>query len=145
VFVVHHVAFSVSDLEASIGFYRGFGFEPGVVWAADDGSLRIAHLRLGGFTVELFCYAGNSGRVPVVGGVGNDLEVVGVKHLGLRVRSLEGAREYLVGAGFDPGTPIRVGRTGLEYFFVRDPDGIWLEIVRDDRGATPGVSPQPGE
>jgi catechol 2,3-dioxygenase-like lactoylglutathione lyase family enzyme len=64
--------------------------------------------------------------------VGNDLETVGVKHLALRVPSVREARATLEQTGAVVTDTAR-GRTGIDYFFVRDPDGIWVEIVQDDR------------
>jgi hypothetical protein len=29
---------------------------------------------------------------------------------------------------------IRIGRTGIRYFFIRDPDNFLLEILEDKRG-----------
>ena len=135
-FAAHHCALSVADLAASVGFYELLGFRVGHRWAAGDGSLEIVHLVLGGFVLELFAYADNAGAAPLELAVGNDLRALGVKHLALRVDSLEEARRELVARGVDPGAigPDTPGRTGLDYFFVRDPDGIWVEVVRDERG-----------
>jgi len=33
----------------------------------------------------------------------------------------------------DENTSITVGRTKVSYFFIKDPDGVWVEIVKDDR------------
>jgi glyoxylase I family protein len=137
VFAAHHCALSVADLPASVGFYEVFGFRLGHRWAAADGSLEIVHLVLGGFVLELFAYAGNAGGRRLELAAGNDLARRGVKHLALRVDSLAEARRELVARGIGAGEigPDTRGRTGLDYFFVRDPDGIWVEVVRDDRGS----------
>jgi catechol 2,3-dioxygenase-like lactoylglutathione lyase family enzyme len=123
-------------MAASVGFYEVLGFRVGHRWAAGDGALEIVHLVLGGFVLELFAYADNAGGAPLDLAAGNDLPARGVKHLALRVDSLAAARRELVRGGVDPGAigPDTRGRTGLDYFFVRDPDGIWVEVVRDERG-----------
>jgi catechol 2,3-dioxygenase-like lactoylglutathione lyase family enzyme len=133
VFSVHHGTLSVADLGRSIAFYSHFGFEPVTRWAAEDGSLEIVHLSLGGIILELFCYAANRSQESGRYGVGNDLEQVGVKHLALQVSSLRAAKALLADLGLPTGTEISHGRTEIDYFFVQDPDGLWLEIVEDHR------------
>ena len=132
-FSVHHCTLSVADLERAVSFYGVFGFEPITQWTADDESLRIVHLALGGVILELFCYAANNGVAGREYAVGNDLELVGVKHLALQVSSLHEAKALLADHGMSTGTEISHGRTGIDYFFVQDPDGLWLEIVEDHR------------
>jgi glyoxylase I family protein len=136
VFTAHHCALSVGDVSVSVAFYGLFGFRVGHRWVAGDGSLEIVHLVLGGFVLELFGYRHNGGRAALDPAVGGDLEERGVKHLALRVESLDAARRALLDGGVPPESigPTTHGRTGLDLFFVRDPDGLWLEIVRDERG-----------
>ena len=63
-----------------------------------------------------------------------DLPVVGTKHFGLRVDSIEAAKADLVSKGLvQPETQIINGRTGPKYFFIADPDGILVEIAEDTR------------
>jgi glyoxylase I family protein len=131
-FSVHHGTLSVADLDRSIAFYNQFGFEMVTRWAAEDGSLGIVQLSLGGIILEL-CYAANSSKVSGPHGVGNDLEEIGLKHLALRVSSLQAAKSLLAELDMPTGTEISHGRTGIDYFFVQDPDGLWLEIVEDHR------------
>jgi catechol 2,3-dioxygenase-like lactoylglutathione lyase family enzyme len=135
-FMAHHFTLSVSDLDRSVGFYERFGFQVGVSWRAPDGTLEIAHLVLGGFILELFCYAANAEERAVSLGIGNDLDRIGVKHLALRVASLKEARIELARSGVETMTEATRGRTGIDYFFVRDPDGLWVEVVEDHRGLT---------
>jgi glyoxylase I family protein len=48
--------------------------------------------------------------------------------------SVEQAKKELAAAGMAPAeVEIRQGRTGPKYFFIKDPDGILVEISQDDR------------
>jgi len=51
----------------------------------------------------------------------------------MRVASIEAAHLDMTRVGAAHRTEIKLGRTGLRYFFVRDPDGNYLELVQDDR------------
>lgn len=132
-FTPHHFTVSVSSIDKSTAFYETFGFRVMHTWRAEDGSLTIVHLILDAFILELFGFAQNAGQDPGRPSLGNDLDKVGVKHLALQVGSLADAKRALQDAGLNPGTEITKGRTGIEYFFVQDPDGLWLEIVEDHR------------
>lgn len=134
-FEFHHCALSVRDLGKSVDFYHCFGFQPVLIWKSPDEALHIAHLRLKeqDTILELFWYAKNACLPSEEQSVGNDLERVGVKHLALKVASLSEAKRFLSDHGLPQGSDIVHGRTGIDYFFVRDPDGLWLEIVEDHR------------
>jgi glyoxylase I family protein len=131
-FSFHHLALSVQDLSRSMTFYRALGFAEVHRYEAPDGSIAISHLALGSMILELFCYT--DVEVPAQPTtMGNDLPVAGIKHFGIAVESVRAAREVLVARGIDPECDIALGRTGIEYFFVQDPDGVWVELVQDDR------------
>ncbi len=130
---MHHVALSVSDLGTSIGFYAAFGFAPVYRWQAEDGSLAIAQLKLDGILLELFCFAASTPAPASSKQLASDLPRIGIKHFGLRVPDIGAALERLRAAGLAGDIQVMHGRTGINYFFIRDPDGILLEIVQDDR------------
>lgn len=133
-FSSHHVAVSVRNLETSRAFYEFFGFREVATWAADDGRLTIQHLALpDGFALELFAFATSTGADALELTPGNDLTALGVKHFGLRVSDIHAARAGVVERGFTDVTDVTRGRHPVDYFFVRDPDGNWLEIVQDER------------
>lgn len=47
---------------------------------------------------------------------------------------IEAALEDMKAKGYaNDDTKIRFVRTKLGYFFVQDPDGVWVEFVKDDR------------
>lgn len=137
-FRAHHTAISVRDLDATASFYAALGFRLCVQWQARDGSLTITHFGSpGGHFLEVFWYAKNAKLAPLDLALGNDLTAIGVKHLAFSVDDIRAAREELVGKGFATATPIQRGRTEMDYFFVRDPDGMWVEVTQDDREVGP--------
>lgn len=133
VFSFHHVALSVSDLERSAEFYAIFGFKPVVRWQADDASLRIWQLKNGSAMLELFCYAEPQDEALSARDLASDLPRLGIRHFGVRVDNLQSTLAELKQQGLADNVSITHGRTGIDYFFLRDPDGIFVEVVQDDR------------
>jgi glyoxylase I family protein len=132
-FVAHHVALSVRDLDTAMEFYGQFGYQLALQWEAKDGSLRIAHLvKSGTLMLELFHYSANDGASRAEREVGNDLAVVGVKHLAFAVPDVRQVHARMLDSG-QRVTDIVRGRTCIDYFFVCDPDGNWVEIAEDSR------------
>jgi glyoxylase I family protein len=131
---IHHVALSVTSRGTSIAFYEKLGFKQVHFWEAEDGSLSITHLRLGDFILELFCFKQPTPAPATIHATATDLPIIGTKHFGLRVDSIEVARKDLGSKGIvAEDMPINQGRTGPRYFFVEDPDGILVEIMEDKR------------
>ena len=130
----HHVALSVSNTEKSCDFYAKLGFHKIHEWTAEDKSLTITHLSLDGFVVELFCYKKSVPPPETIFNISTDLPVIGTKHFGLKVDSIADARERLFEQEIiGKDTQISNGRTGIKYFFIKDPDNILVEIVEDRR------------
>jgi glyoxylase I family protein len=137
-FAPHHIAVTVSDLEASKSFYRFFGFRLVAEWSKNDKSVTISHLRQdAGFVLELFRYAGDGTRPQPAFTPGNNLPETGVKHLAFTVPDLGRARAEIIAAGIGEVTPIARGRTLVDYFFVIDPDRMYVEVVSDARELDP--------
>jgi catechol 2,3-dioxygenase-like lactoylglutathione lyase family enzyme len=86
-----------------------------------------------GLILELFAYTANATTASVELGVGNDLTAVGLKHIAVQVEDLEVARAVLATNGYTSTTDNQRGRTQIDFFFVQDPDGLWVEVVRDVR------------
>lgn len=132
-FGFHHTSISVTDVDRSQDFYGKFGFREVHRWISDDGTLQIRHLSLNGYLLELFAYEDPRDDPDTRAGVGGNLDEVGVKHFALSVPLLEDAWDALSEAGIVAEADPQMGRTGIRFFFVRDPDGIWVEIVEDHR------------
>ncbi|RLL51067.1 glyoxalase/bleomycin resistance/dioxygenase family protein [Mariprofundus sp. EBB-1] len=132
-FSLHHVALSVTDLDASIAFYSTLHFQPVYHWQADDDSARIVHLKQGDLLLELFCFKNTSPAPLTSRDLASDLPRIGIKHFGLRVGDIHAALQQLQQLKLADNVQVMHGRTGIDYFFIKDPDGILLEIVQDDR------------
>lgn len=133
-FTYHHTAVSVIDLNVTIEFYSIFGFKEVARWVAPDNKLRIVHLKLGEFILELFNYT--EYKIPRSFGddLYQDLQQIGVRHLALRVENIEEIRKLLTKKDLcNYDTQIILGRTGIRYFFIQDPNKIFVEIVEDKR------------
>lgn len=134
---IHHVALSVTNRKKSVEFYSKLGFKQVHLWEADDKSLSITHLKLGDFILELFCYADFQPAPDSIHSTKTDLPIIGTKHFGLKVDSIEAALEDLATKGIvSKDIEITQGRTGPRYFFIPDPDGILVEIIEDKREFT---------
>lgn len=118
---LHHIAILCSERERSLHFYRALGF-----------TLRESHLRLErkdeilmlegyGMTLELFVITGNPARVT-------GPEAYGLRHLALKVERIEEVTKLLTEAGCSP-EPIRQDSfTNEKMTFVKDPDGLPIEL-----------------
>jgi catechol 2,3-dioxygenase-like lactoylglutathione lyase family enzyme len=96
--------------------------------------MSIVHLKLGSSFLEIFVYNKNQNQRPLKFEYGNNLEDIGVKHIALWTDDIEAALTDLKSKGLAKDeTKITFGRTKVSYLFIQDPDGVWVEIVKDDR------------
>lgn len=129
-FTTDHYAISVGDVDKSIAFYEKLEFSVIKDYHAEDGSVRIVQMKNGNFILEMFAYPDSEKLPDFVNTLGEDLKVKGAKHLGLQVQDVEKAACYLVESGLINEMPtICEGRLGRPYFFIKDPDGIFVEII----------------
>ncbi len=130
-FNIHHIAISVSNIQKAIEFYSLFGFKE--VASYQDENIEIKHLYLNGFILEVFFFKDYKKREIL--NLWEDLKILGVKHFALKVDDIEKARDFFIEKGIiSEDTKINKGRTGILYFFVKDPEGNFVEIVQDNRG-----------
>ncbi|NPA17492.1 VOC family protein [Persephonella sp.] len=129
-FSFHHTALSVSDMESTVEFYSYFGFREVASYSSQD--FTVKHLKLGDFILELFWFREHTKTEPLP--LWDDLKINGYRHIALRVEDIYAILDMLKKDGYaDRDTTIQRGKTGILYFFIRDPDGNFVEIVQDDR------------
>jgi catechol 2,3-dioxygenase-like lactoylglutathione lyase family enzyme len=140
-----HTGVTVSDLDRSIAFYRDvLGCEvsapvraEGAFFEAITGvpgcRIDIAFARLPGHVIELLCYRHPAGRASSLRPCDP-----GFVHVCLKVADLEQAVERVRGAGLTPVGPVQQAAEGplrgLKCVYVRDPDGVVLELIEEPQG-----------
>lgn len=137
---VTHIGVCVSDMERSIAFYRdvlgfAFAYELRVQGEPSDTLLRLRDVELhavyldrDGLRLELLHYASPRSPAQPPARTMNDL---GFTHLSIQVPSIEQALEELAAAGVEILRETLVDLDGTQVaVFVRDPDGLPIELVR---------------
>jgi catechol 2,3-dioxygenase-like lactoylglutathione lyase family enzyme len=142
---IHHVGITVANLDRSLAFYRDLlGIR--VIGLSDDEDVgpivgqqvtgvRIADLDVGNDQIlELLEYNSENANVHDYGP-----DTVGGCHLSLQVGDLASALLRLASAGVRPmgePTTLSIGGAweGCTVVYLRDPDGIILELVERDTG-----------
>ncbi|MBN1105380.1 MAG: VOC family protein [Deltaproteobacteria bacterium] len=98
-----HVAMSVKEMEKAVAFYRDvIGMEKvydrefekpmAQLLGIPRAHVRIVHMELGGFFLELFHYTYPEGREPAQGKLQSDL---GLTHIGFMVEDFQGTCRHL--------------------------------------------------
>ena len=149
---IHHVSFTVSDLERTVDFYRNvvgmrlvgrkhrkaedlgtalFGAEAGEPGAAE---ILIADMELGGARVEFVQYV-----EPATKPYPGDPSVAGSAHIAIQTQEIESEFRRLQAAGVRFHTPVRTvrdpGKPVWRWCYFRDPDGICVELVESGGSA----------
>lgn len=126
-----HIALSVSNLTASIAFYRKhFGLKLAEKYTHRDTGLTIAILKRKGMALELFEFKKHKALPGYRKGLDSDLHTIGTKHFSLEVEDIGGLYKKFKKARVGCATELRVFDNGLHYFFIKDPDGILIELMQ---------------
>jgi lactoylglutathione lyase len=144
---IHHVSFTVTDLERTIAFYQDVvGMRlvgrkhrqaadlgtallgDGMAGEAGAAEILIADMELGGARVEFIQYV-----APATTPYPGDPSVAGSAHIAVVARDIESEFRRLQAAGVRFHSPPRTirdpGRPVWRWCYFRDPDGICVELV----------------
>jgi glyoxylase I family protein len=127
----HHTAISIQDLDKTIKFYSVFGLSE--VHRYSDEDKTGVKLKLDDYILEIFAYKKNVNEKPVDTNIGNDLDRMGVKHFGFSVEDVDEALKELRFQGLADETTKILTKGTARFFFIKDPNGLWVEVIRDDR------------
>lgn len=138
---VHHFALTVADVDRSVTFYGGFGFElvsdrevegdyVEQITGVPGAHLRLTHMHGFGHNLELLQY-----KAPPGARHARDLQDVGSAHVCLLTDDLDAEVERLRAADVPFRSPGPVTTTsgpnrGGRGIYVEDPDGNAVEIVQ---------------
>ena len=81
----------------------------------------------------MFAYKQNKTAPKVDYRYANNLEDIGVKHIALRTDDIEAALADLKDKGLADDNVKIMTYPDVRFFFIKDPDGVWVEFIRDDR------------
>lgn len=120
-----HICYRVMDLEATENFYRSaFNFEISRKKDYPDGGFTLSYMTSAGLPFELELTYNYDQQEPYV--IGN-----GYSHLAVGVADLEGShqRHKEMGLNITELKGLTAGKP--RYYFVTDPDGYRIEVVRN--------------
>jgi catechol 2,3-dioxygenase-like lactoylglutathione lyase family enzyme len=129
---LHHVSFTVSDLQRSLAFYRLLGFAPERTIVVDDaayigGQMRSAFMTTVGVRLELREYGASGAQRPP------EEQDVGSSHIALEVADIAEWFHRLSAAGVHfLSAPLHSDTAAAKWVFLLDPDGLPVELVEPD-------------
>lgn len=130
-FNFNHVTISVKDLDDTLKFYELFGFEKNKEY--HDDNVDIVMLKLKNMILEIFHYNNNDELPEHSKNLSIDLQTIGNKHFGIGVKDINEAKRFVEDNKLnDSEITINNGRLGKPYFFIKDPNGILMEIIEED-------------
>ena len=118
---LHHIAILASEKARTLAFYGALGFRVESCHPRPERKDEIVFMTAAGLTLEIFVSAGNPPRV-------SGPEAYGLRHVAFLVEDAQAVRDALLQAGYQPEPMRRDTITGKAMFFVKDPDGLPIEI-----------------
>jgi glyoxylase I family protein len=127
---IAHIALSVSNIERSLNFYsKHFGFKCTEKFEIKSAGLKIYILKKDNASFELFEFKNHKPLPKYRKNLDSDLKTLGAKHFAFEVLDAQEAYNKFKKAKVKFATDILIFGNGLEYFFIKDPDGILVEIM----------------
>lgn len=121
---IHHVAISVRNLENSANFYKDiFGFIEVKRFERKDLGGKAVFLKLEGMQIELWQFDKQIENKDDL----SNLNILGIKHIAFEVDNIEEKYKELKAKNIEISEP-KLGASGARYSFLKDPDGIPLEL-----------------
>ena len=97
-----------------------------------DENVDIVMLKLENMILEMFHYQEREELPEHSKELGIDLKTVGNKHFGLGVKDIMEAKKFIEDNNLcNQQITITKGRLGKPYFFIKDPNGILMEIIEE--------------
>ncbi|MBU2711066.1 VOC family protein [Zooshikella harenae] len=127
-FTIHHVALTCQNFSVMSDFYEALGFIEQRRYSDDQCS--IIHMLLGNFCLELFTFTENATPLQESKPLAQHLKQSGWQHIALKVSDLTAARKWFIDKLELRPSAIQQGRTGIQYFFIQDPEGNYVEVVQ---------------
>jgi len=117
-------------LQRSISFYRThLGLKLHKKYVFRDKGMTIALLKKGNIALELFEFKKRKPLPQYRKTLDDDLRTLGVKHFSLETKNITAIFNKFKKSGVRFATDLRVFADGRRYFFIKDPDGILIEIM----------------
>lgn len=132
---IAHIALSVSNLDKSIAFYKNnFGLKCREIFQIESAGLKIAILKKGDVSLELFEFKRRKPLPIYRKDLDSDLKTIGAKHFAFAAADIGEEYKRLKKSGAHFATDICTFKNGKRYFFIKDADGIFIEIIEEGNG-----------
>ena len=118
---LHHIAILASKRIETLAFYKSLGFVVKENRVRPERNDEIIFMEQSGVTLEVFISAGNPPRV-------SGPEAYGLRHVAFVVADASAVRETLIRKGYVPEELRSDTFSGKAMFFIKDPDGLPIEI-----------------